>query len=216
MNKLIQLFILLLPFGTIAQWNDFGIRNRITVEKRISPRWLVSLSETFTFNENVTHLSKHYTHLTARYNVTNFFSISAIYRFEQKFNYDETIDLRHKFQTDFNFKFKLKNLGIDFQERLQLRYKNINREENWNIPQFYFRPSVTLDYDLHLKVSPFISAELFINQQGYVDNLRFQAGLDYEFDKHHSLKLYYMINKEVQVKNPLTFYVLGTTYKYKF
>lgn len=216
MNKLFFIVCLFWTFYTTAQWNDFGVRSRFTIEKRLNPRWRLALAETMRFNENATQLNQLYTSFSTSYRLSKTFSFRGTYRFEQKFNYDETIDLRHRLQVDVLIRFQLEKLRIELQERFQIRYRNILREENWNIPKIYFRPGINLEYDLNSKFTPYVSGEVYLNQKGFIDNLRFVVGGGYDFNKHHSIKLYYLIDKEIQVKNPLTFFIIGTAYKYSF
>ncbi|MCE3294474.1 MAG: hypothetical protein K0R65_188 [Crocinitomicaceae bacterium] len=215
-KPVIFLYFLLAGFNSFAQWQDFGLWTEISLEKKISPRWEVSLTESIRLNENVTALNQHYTHLSGTYKISKAFSLTLAYRNSQRFNFDETIDFRHRAQLEAAYKHKLGQLGIELQERFQIRYDNIRREAGWEIPQIYYRTRLTLDYDLDSRFTPFASAEIFLNQSRYIDNLRLRAGFDYDFNKKNSVRLYYMIDQDLQENDPLRFFAIGLGYKFSF
>jgi len=41
------------------------------------------------------------------------------------------------------------------------------------------------------------------------------AGIEYDFTKHHKIDAYYMIQKEVNVSDPRTDFIIGIGYFYK-
>lgn len=215
-RAVISLFSILFSLASFSQRNDFGLWTEITLEKKISPRWEISLTESIRLNENSTRLNQHYTHLSGTYKISKALSVSLAYRNSQRFDFDQTIDYRHRLQLEAAYKRKLGHLGIEVQERFQIRYDNIQREADWEIPQIYYRTRFTLDYDLDSRFSPFASAELFLNQSLFLDNIRLRAGLDYEFNKKNSIRVYYMIDQDLQVNDPLRLYVLGLNYKFSF
>ncbi|MGV3631637.1 MAG: DUF2490 domain-containing protein [Bacteroidota bacterium] len=209
-------FSLLLPLAAFGQQEDFGIWTAISLEKKINPRWEISLTESVRLNENATALNQHYSHLSGTYKVSKTFSLTVAYRNSQRFNFDETIDYRHRMQLEAAYKRKLGQWGIELQERFQIRYDNIHRESGWEAPQIYYRTRLTLDYDLDSRVKPFASAELFINQSLYLDNIRLRAGFTYDFNKRNSVRLYYMIDQDLQENDPLRLYALCLGYKFSF
>ena len=211
----ISLFVLLNGFS-FAQTKDFGIWSQVTLEKKFTPRLSLGLTECIRLNENATQLSTHYSQLALDYVLLKKLSVSFGYRNAQKFTFDEKINYRQRFQLDFIYKIKLQKLKIEFQERFQMQFQNIGRSETGLIPEYYFRTKVTLTYDLEKRITPYCSAEIFLNQYKYIDNLRFRVGFDYEFNKKNSAKIYYMLDQDVQQNDPLGFYALGFAYKYSF
>lgn len=212
----IFLFLTLVSPAALAQQDDFGVWTEISLEKKINPRWEVSLTESIRLHENATTLSQHYTHLAGTCKISRAFSLTLAYRNSQRFNFDETIDYRHRAQLEAVYKRRLGQLGVELQERFQIRYDNIKREAGWEIPQIYYRTRLTLDYDLDSRFTPFASAELFLDQSWFLDNIRLRAGFDYEFNKRNSARFYYMIDQDLQENDPLRLYALGLGYKFSF
>lgn len=211
----ISLCVLLNGFS-FAQTKDFGIWSQVSLEKKFTPRLSLGFTECVRLNENATQLNTHYSQLAVEYVILKKLSTSFGYRNSQKFTFDEKINYRQRFQLDFIYKFKIQKLKIDLQERFQMQFQNIGRSETGLIPEYYFRTRATLSYDLEKRITPYCSAEIFLNQNKYIDNLRFRVGFDYEFNKKNSAKIYYMLDQDVQQKEPLGLYVLGFAYKYSF
>lgn len=217
MNNLLVSILLAFSLQAQAQWNDFAYWNEWSIEKKMTPQMSLTLTEGTRFNENVTHFQSHYSHLTFQYKFTKRFSASIAYRNNQRFNFDETIDFRHRFQMDLSYKFKLKNIEIGLQQRFQTLYENINRSADWRTPRNYLRTKLTVGTDLDSKFNYFTSAELFYSMSGkFIDNLRFKLGTTFEQNKKNKWSLYYMIDQDVQVTNPLRLFAVGTSYTYSF
>ncbi len=215
MKKIRFIFFLIISSnGLFAQTKDFGVWTNLSLEKNLSTRLNFTLTESVRFDENASQLSQHLTSLSGSYKITKKLSFSTTLRYAQKFKYDESINLKSRFQIGFLYKIKIKNLGINLEERFQSQLTNVKRAENWEIPSNYFRSRITIKYDLKKKIEPFFSTELFYNVGINFDNLRSRLGIEYEIDKFQSFKVFYMIDKEFNVKNPSTNYILGLGYKF--
>ena len=218
MNKKtgIAFLFVLFSLAVSAQWQDFGVWTEITAEKKINPRWEVSWTESVRLNENALQFQQHYSHLAAGYKISKNFQLALAYRNSQKVQPDESVDYRNRAQLEAVYKLKWKKIGIEFQERYQVLYKNIGRESGWKDPEITYRSRITVDYDLDRKIKPFASFEVFITEEIYANNLRSRIGFDYDFNKKHSARLFYMIDQDVQENDPLRLYALGLAYKFSF
>jgi len=215
-NRLFLLLFVFLAFTSYAQVNDAGLWANISLEKKITQKLSAQLTQSFRLNENYTELGTSFTDLSVDYKLPKKITISLAYRFSQKRRIDDFYSQRHRYNIDIGYKLKVKKMSVIFRERYQSRYRDLNKREKGNIPKNYFRSKITLRYNLNKKYTPFVSAELFYEIGEYVDNLRFKAGFDYDFNKFHSINIYYMIDKEMNVKNPWTSYITGIGYKYNF
>ncbi|MES2587392.1 MAG: DUF2490 domain-containing protein [Bacteroidota bacterium] len=216
-KKIVFISIIVVFSGRfLAQSKDFGLWTAISLEKNINTRFSLELTEALRLNENVTQIAQHYSQLAASYKIDKGFYVTLAYRNSQKFKYDETVSYRNRLQIGLSYKFALKNLGIEFQERFQSQIRDINRRDDWKIPKNYLRTRLTLTYDLNRKIEPFVSGELFYELSEEFDNYRLRAGFSYEINKFQSIKSYYMLDQEIQVKDPNSNFVLGFAYKYSF
>ena len=209
-------FLIISANGLFAQTKDFGIWTNLSLEKKINHRLNINLTESVRFHENATQLDQHLTSLTGSFKITKKLSVSSTLRYAQKFKYDESINLKSRFQIGFLYKLNFKNLGINLEERFQSQLTNIKRTIDWEIPSNYLRTRITVKYDFKKKIEPFFSTELFYNVGVNFDNLRSRLGFSYGIDIFQSFKVFYMIDKEINVKNPSSNYVLGLGYKFSF
>jgi hypothetical protein len=145
--------------------------------------------------------------------------VSANYRFIQKRRIDDYYSFRHRFYVSAKYSKKFKPL--DFSYRLQFldQYEDIGRASDGGIPIFYVRNKLSVKWDTKKPVTPYISIEVFspLNypREVAIDIIRSVAGVEYDITKHHKIDFYYMINKEVNVSNPLTSFIIGFGYYYK-
>jgi len=207
---------LLMCLTLSAQRKDFGIWSQLTLEKKITPRLAIGLTESVRLNENASRVNTHYSQVKINYKVARKINLVLGYRNAQKFSFDEKTDYRQRFQLDFIYKLKIKKLKIELQERFQTQFENIGRSDNALVPEFYYRTRATLSYNLNRKITPYCSAELFVNQDLIADKIRCRLGFSYDFDKRNSVKAYYMLDQQIQRNDPLGFYALGLGYKFSF
>ncbi len=209
-------FVILVCNNSFSQVNDAGLWLTLSAEKKITQKFSTQLNQCFRLNENYSELGTAFTEIGLKYKLAKRLTLAGNYRFTQKRRVDDFYGLRHRYNVDLSYKIKVKKLSIVLRERFQSTYKNIGRSDNGGIPINYFRSKITLQYNFGKKYTPFVSGEIFYELKNYIDNLRFKAGFDYEMNKFSTLNIFYMIDKEINVKNPWTNYVLGIGYNYSF
>lgn len=215
-NNFLLLFLLLISTLTFSQEKDFQWWNKLTIEKRISPRMRLSLTDGLRFKENVSQFSRHFNQINFSYNFTPKFSTTISYRLVQKGDDKLGLSIRNRMQMDLIYEVNIKKFSITFQERFQSHVADINRKADWNVPVNYLRSRITIDYKLDSKLRPFASAELFYLLGYDFTNYRLRAGLNYKLNKRNSLGLFYMLDQEINENNPRSDFILGTSYKHSF
>ena len=104
--------------------------------------------------------------------------------------------------------------------RFQSQYTDFNSSAAGHVPDYYTRIKLTVKYDLKKKLTPYLSSEEFIpsfaGEGILIDGLRLSAGIEYDLNKRTSLDFFYMIQKEYNVKNPETDFVIGLGYFHSF
>jgi hypothetical protein len=212
------IILLFLFFGTIvfSQQKDFQWWNKLTIEKKISPRMRISLTDGLRFHENSTQFSKHFNQVNFSYRFTPKFSSTFSYRLVQKSDKKIGFSIRNRLQLDLAYNTSFRKFSFEFQERFQTQIADINRSVNWNIPTNYLRTRITVDYKLVSKFKPFVSSEIFYLIGYDFTNYRLRAGLNYKLNKKNSFSLFYMLDQEINVNKPISVYVLGTSYKFSF
>jgi len=202
-----------------AQDRDAGFWTSASFEAKLVKKLTGSITEEFRFNENISELGMTFTEVGLDYKFNKHFQVSANYRFIQKKKVEDYYSLRHRYSIAVKYTKKLKPLELAIRCQFFDEYQDINRAANGGIPYYYFRNKIALKLDTKKPYTPYVSCELFspLNYPRSVafDNIRLSVGIDYNITKHHEIDVYYMINKEVNVSDPLTSFIFGLGYTYK-
>jgi len=202
-----------------GQFRDAGLWASINFEAKLVKSLSATVSEELRFNENITELDAALTDVGLSYKLNKHFQFSANYRFIQRHRTDNYYSFRHRFYVDIKYSKKLKPFEFSFRTRLQDQVADIGRAADGGTPEYYLRNKLSLKWDTKKAYCPFVSAELFsmLNYpRSYAFNgIRAAAGFEYDFTKHHKIDAYYMIQRELNVKNPETDFIIGLGYFYK-
>jgi len=203
-----------------AQVNDAGLWTGINLEKKISKRFSVTLSEELRMNENISEAGSFLTDVGLNYKVNKYIRISGSYRFTNKRQLDDSYSERHRYYFDLNLRTKYSFFTFNLRSRYQSQYKDINSSAGGKIPDHYLRNKLSIKYELNKKIDFFISNEFYTPLRTYdkllYDNIRYNFGVEYTFNKMHSIDLSYLIQREYNVKNPETDYVICIGYNFNF
>jgi len=203
-----------------SQVNDAGLWLSLNAEKKITPILLVTLSQEFRMNENITELGSYFTDAGIAYKINKNIHISANYRFINKRKLDDSYNIRNRYYFDLTLRKKFKPILIQFRTRFQGQRNQIYKNSEDNEPFYYFRNKLTVKMDFDKKYTPFIYSEIStpLNKPDgyYIDLTKYCAGLEYRFNRMHSIELFYLIQKEYNVVNPETDYVTGIGYYLTF
>lgn len=226
LSKTVRLLVLLaFPLGLFfcspvkGQVNDAGLWTSVNFEAKLAKRVSATVSEELRFNENITELGAAFTDIGLNYKLNKHFQFAINYRFIQRHRLDNFYSFRHRFYADIKYSHKLKPFELSFRTRFQDQISDIGRAKDGGVPEYYLRNKLSLKWDLNKAYSPYISLELFsplcYPHLYAFDGIRTTAGFEYEFSKHHKIDIYYMIQKELNVSNPQTDFVLGLGYFFK-
>jgi long-subunit fatty acid transport protein len=220
-NKLLFfLFFYFITASLYAQVNDAGLWTSINIDKKISKKFSISLSEEIRFNENISEMGSIFTDAGINYKINKIIRISGNYRFINKRRIDDSYSQRHRYYFDFSIRTKFQYFTLMFRTRYQSQYKDIYSSPDGKVAENYIRNKLTIKYELDKKWSFYGSFEMFSPLRTYdkilFDNLRYNAGIEYSINKMHSIDLSYLIQKEYNVKNPWTDYVICVGYNFSF
>ncbi len=205
---------------SVAQVNDAGLWTSINLEKKITKKIAVDLSQEFRFNENISELGSFFTEISAQYKLHKNLSIGAGYRFINKRELDDSYEKRHRMLFDLNTKEKISKIAVSARIRFQSQYSGVNTSENGKVPDNYLRTKLSVKYDFEKRYTPYLSGETFFHLNApdgiLFDNYRLSFGIEYEFTKRSDIQFGYLIDQEVQVNNPWTSYITTIAYNYRF
>ncbi|HNR20939.1 MAG TPA: DUF2490 domain-containing protein [Bacteroidia bacterium] len=220
--KIIKSFFLLFFFSlpALAQVKDAGLWLNFAVERKITQKVTMELSQELRLNENISELATAFTEIGGEYKFNKRFSAGLYYRYIQRRQLNDYYLNSHRWFVDVSYKRKIKKISLTLRQRLQSQVRALETSSESKVPEYYMRTKLTCKLDLDKKYTPFVSGEIFYpvfnGEDLFIDNHRFSVGCDYEFNKRHSVTLFYMINSEVNVNDPWTDYISGASYKYSF
>lgn len=213
-------FCLLLSISTRAQHSDFWQWSTISVEKKLSSKLTAGLDEEIRFWDNSTRLYLTFTNVGVNYKFAKWFKMGLNYRFTQKTRDDMPMSLRHRVLVDAMFKYSLKPVTFQYRARYQSQVRDYFTSPDGRIPEQYLRHKLDVKFDLGRRLTPFIAAEFryqfnnnrLIEGNNAFDRGRYYVGAEYELNKTNSIGAFYMVQKEFNINDPETDYVLGLTY----
>jgi hypothetical protein len=202
-----------------SQVNDAGMWLSFNIDKKINKKFSFSLSQELRFNENVTELGTFFTEAGVNYRINKLIRISGNYRFANKRLIDNTYSQRHRFFADINLRKRFNDFQFSYRARFQNQFKDFYSRSNEEMFEYYLRNKISLSYRLNRVFSTYLSFENYtpLNGENYfTDNIRYTLGTEYVFNKSNSIELFYIIQKEYNVNNPYTDFIIGLAYNYSF
>lgn len=215
----LTLGLFLLPLTGVAQEDDFGAILSGEVNLPLISRWDASFEQEFIFSNNLTNFSRSKSTVGVDYSLIRKklkagFAYSFI-RKEEDYSWFET---RHRFTMGLTYKEEIKrNLTLSLRSRLQSTLRDESRGDYRINPKYYWRNRLQLNYQMpRLPLKPEVSCEFFYPLNREVSNLidawRITAGMEYQWNKRNAVSLYYRVDREQNVPNPLRAYSVGAGY----
>lgn len=201
----------------LAQVNDAGLWIGIDLEKKLGNGITLQFSDEIRMNENISEVGTWLNQIGLEYRINKVISTSVAYRLIQKHLVDDSYSTRHRYLINLNIREKLGRVSLIFRTRYQSQYSDVLSSENGKLPDNYLRTRVMVKYDSNRKYTPFLSGETFfhLNHSGGVllDNYRISGGISYEWNKKSSLNLGYMVDREINISDPWTNYVITLSWE---
>jgi predicted porin len=206
------------PLIISAQVNDFGTWYSLGLKNKINKKTAFEAEIEYRTWNNSSTFSKSLLDLGIQRELTKDIDLSISYRYEKSFDIPESQN-RHCFHSSLSYKYDIKRFDIGFR----LRYMNKNSEEfperNYSTSQS-IRSRVKISYNIKgNKLEPFASIEYYYYMSKYdpddFKKYRLTVGFSYPFKKRYDLGIYFRQQKEFNVSNPVTDYIVGFGFGYK-
>ncbi len=152
------------------------------------------------------------------------FSYTLINFYDAK--YDD-YQIRNRFTPFIQGKLKADRFSFSLREKYEITYKDESDriKKNGKIdtyklnPEKVWRNKLKIDYNIPgVKLEPFVSAESFYqlnNPDGNrFEKIRYVVGLEYKFNKHHSIDISGILNHTIDKDEPGKEYILGIGYNF--
>jgi opacity protein-like surface antigen len=215
---LASLFVLM-PFILAAQKSDFGIWYEAEVEHKIIKGLRFDLETSIRTDQNASNIESLYLEPGLRYKINDFIAVGIYYRFVEQKEGNDKYYPRHRWFLQLKGDLPIRRFTLEARYRLQEQFKTYIEDPEDEEPQWYQRLRLELDYDIKgIPLKPFINTEmycmLFSPNEIVIEKWRSMAGLEYTFNKKHTVGLEYIYN-ESKVTKPAYMNIIGLTYSVK-
>lgn len=226
---IIALILLSFHFQLHAQNHDFGAWGSLSAQKSIGDLNLGAEAEIRT-QDNASKVDRLSLQLSVNYDLIKQVKVGIGYELMDYYDskYDD-YQLRHRFIVYVTGKQKWGDFTFSLRERAQVttkdesdRIRKSGKIDTYKInPEWTWRNRVKVEYNIpHCRLTPSFSFETFYqlnNPDGNVfDKIRYTITLEYKLSKQHQLEVYSLMNKEINVSDPLTNHVIGAGYAFSF
>ncbi len=153
------------------------------------------------------------------YTPYKFLKLGLNYRYIYKLSSKLQYESRQRISFDAGLRQKLDRVKVGYRTRLQYGFEDFINKEQLGLKAFIQRHAFGIEYDIFgSRFAPSVKYEIYHhlnNPAGnHITKTRWTFGTDIYINPYSSLEVYYLINKEVNLPDPLTEYVVGITYKY--
>lgn len=212
--------------GTVsagAQENDFGAWVAIDVSKDVTKRFTLELEEEVRLFKDFGKLDRFSTSLSGDYEIAKWLKAGVGYMWiiNHKVKSD-TWDHRHRYFLFLQGRQKLGRVTVSLRERYQTTFVKEEAEaEDLGfefVSRHILRSRLMADYDIrNNKLEPYVSAEMYttLNKTGgtEINGMRYTLGAEFPVSGRMDLEPYLRLDQELNVKNPVSLFVVGVSLK---
>jgi hypothetical protein len=172
----------------------------------------------------MTDINLFYTNVGLSYKFTKWFRWGVSYRMINKHKETGDWGLRHRLQSDFNFRVRPGRFVLGYRARLQGEIRGAGyASETAKVPEVYLRNLFKVGFKATKDWTPYAGTELRFQLKnprvpyynGF-DRSRFFVGTDYAISKVQSVGFYLLYQREWNVSDPQTLYIIGVEYALSF
>ncbi|MFC2097711.1 DUF2490 domain-containing protein [Bacteroidota bacterium] len=186
------------------------------IKKELGNNWEISLEEEFRFGHNISELYESYTEAGISYSFNKQWEVGGNYRLVRNRTNSGDFETRQRINADIAYKRKMNRFRLSWRGRIQYLFEpdEVHSVNN-------FRNKLQLKYNIkNCKFTPYAACELyyrFIKSEGSGFNkLRFTFGTDRSLSKNSEINFFYRIERDLNIDNPKTAYILGLKYDFGF
>ena len=220
MKKFILVFLLLFSQVSFSQplRQDAWLWMTASVDKKITKRWSVGFDEELRLFDNISRVNLFFSNIGVNYRIKSF-KFSLVYRLVNKNQDDQYYSKRHRLYVDAAYKYKLNLWTFNYRLRAQGQVRDYYSSDDGKYIESYLRHKFEIDYDFN-KFTPYVAAEFrfqlnnpsFKEANDLWNRMRFYLGCNYEFNKVHSMGIYYMVQHDFNNKRLENDFTIGIQY----
>lgn len=203
----------------LASWNSIGI------EYKLNKKLSLGLEQHLRLKDDLSEIDEYFTQFEGEYKLFKNFKLGTGFRYVRENDTEGNIqgyENHFRYHLDAKYKHKLNNFSFGYR----LRYQNKNElgisTNDGDYAKQNIRFKTSLGYNIKKwPLDPGFSAEIFNRfEEGEDDNgfskYRLTFGTDFKIKKFGKIKLYYRVEKELNVDLPETTNIIGLKYTYTF
>ena len=198
-----------------AQENDFGTWVGVELEKRITKKLRFEFEEEVRIFQNFSEIDRFATSFGGAWTFNQNLRAGAGYTWIYKNRVNkEQWEHRHRYQIYLRGRVKADRFTFTLRERFQSTFRDESIEGYRYNPRNYLRSRVKADYNIKgSKISPYTAAEIYYqlnNPEGNeFDKVRYTVGAGWPLSGNLSMDTYLRLDRDMNVKNPVSLYLLG-------
>lgn len=222
MILLIKLFLIIIcaasPFWVAAQENDFGTWIEIGVEKQVTQKFRLEFEEEIRIFKNFGEFDRIATGVGGAYTFNKYLRAGAGYSWLYKHRVNlELWEHRHRFHFYLRGSYKIDRFTFTLRERFQSTFVDESIPGFGYNPRNYLRSRLQVAYNIRgSDITPFTSAEMYYqlnNPKGnQIDNMRYTLGTGWEISNNFNIDTFLRLDQELNVKNPVSYWILGLSF----
>jgi hypothetical protein len=203
----------------MAQHRDAMLWAGFTVRYDLNKKWSLSLEEEARIYENISRLDKINSEFTVDYQVNKILDAGLLYRLISGYTPENHFESGHRFGAFIGAQKRLSGWNGSVKASFQQTYPAFHRSPEWQVAEKYIRLQAGISRQLkNKKTEPYTDIEFWYRipdgEQVFADQYRLTIGIKQKLDKTNRLDLYYRLQQEMQVKDPLTAHIIGIGYRF--
>lgn len=217
---LLSIAIVLFTLPAFSQRDDFGAWMTLSLNKDLPNKFGLSIDQEFRLKENLSTINLFYTNVGLNYKVTKFLKVGLVYRMINKQKNDGSYGMRSRIYSDVTFKIKPGKWTLSNRTRYQIEWRQAGYNSELNgLPESYLRNLTKIGHEIGPHATPYVATELRWQLQNPRDpwandfnRTRFIGGMDYKINNMHTIGAYFLFQKEFNVNDRQTLYIIGLEY----
>ncbi|MFN0275471.1 MAG: DUF2490 domain-containing protein [Chitinophagales bacterium] len=198
------------PVSALAQDQDLATWLQAGIEIDLPKKFTLDISEEQRYNIETSDAYALYSNISLEYKWNKHLFTGAEYRYKTPGAYNAPA---HRVATSITYRNSFNDFNWNVRTKLQYDIKPDNFETS------AWRNKIGLKYDGWKDIKPYVSYEVFyalLFSGNTFNTIRPEFGVNFQLSKQHEITAYYLIDKNFNEYDPLTLYVLGLNYLFKF
>ncbi len=197
---------------------DFQYWNTEAIEAKIADRWKTYIEAEFRFGDDASEFYYQHTHLELGYKVNDWLEIAPAYRQVYELftsTTDEEDDWFTEYRPMINVNLKHKWEGWELSDRNRFEFREFEVKDD----VFRYRNKLTIKSPWKwtcLGINPFISDEVFFQEDAGFNRNRLQVGVGMKLLEHLDGEVFYLWQTSEKGDDWINIHVFGTKLKVKF